>query len=94
MAYNQAALGNRFVCFECGCKFYDLNRPESTCPECSADQVNAPTTDIRTLLSGSGRPRVKLERKEELEETESETEDAEGFDLLGDDDDDDLEEED
>jgi uncharacterized protein (TIGR02300 family) len=29
--------GNRFVCYSCGCKYYDLNRPEPLCPRCGAD---------------------------------------------------------
>ena len=34
-------LGKRYTCFECGTKFYDLNRPQPICPECMADQNNA-----------------------------------------------------
>lgn len=33
--------GNRFVCFSCGCKYYDLNRPEPLCPRCGADPREA-----------------------------------------------------
>lgn len=29
--------GNRFICYSCGCKYYDLNRPEPLCPRCGAD---------------------------------------------------------
>ncbi|MBI3599483.1 MAG: FYDLN acid domain-containing protein [Nitrospinae bacterium] len=34
--------GNRYQCFKCGCKFYDLNKPKSICPKCGADQAEAP----------------------------------------------------
>ena len=43
-------LGQRYTCFECGVKFYDLNRPEPLCPDCNADQRIAPATDVRSLL--------------------------------------------
>ncbi len=33
--------GNRYVCFSCGCKYYDLNRPEPLCPRCEADPREA-----------------------------------------------------
>ena len=37
-------LGVKYVCFECGAKFYDLNRPEPLCPKCGADQRKRPKT--------------------------------------------------
>lgn len=49
--YDKTKLGNRFTCFQCGTKFYDLNRPTPLCPECNADQNEAPTTDLKALLS-------------------------------------------
>ena len=52
---DKAKLGTRYVCFQCGTRFYDLNRPAPLCPECSADQREAPARDIRALLSKSGR---------------------------------------
>lgn len=33
--------GNRYVCFSCGCKYYDLNRPEPLCPRCESDPREA-----------------------------------------------------
>lgn len=35
-------LGQKFTCFECECKFYDLGAPEPICPRCGADQREAP----------------------------------------------------
>ena len=58
---DKAKLGARYTCYECGTKFYDMNRPKATCPECSADQVDAPVRDIRSLLSGDGRKIPKPE---------------------------------
>jgi len=35
-------LGNKYVCFSCKAKFYDLNKPEPLCPKCGADQRQKP----------------------------------------------------
>ncbi len=35
-------LGNKHVCYQCGCKFYDLRKPRPICPKCGADQNEAP----------------------------------------------------
>jgi hypothetical protein len=35
-------LGQRWVCYACEAKFYDLNRPEPICPKCKADQRESP----------------------------------------------------
>jgi hypothetical protein len=40
-------LGNKYVCYKCGAKFYDLNRPEPLCPKCGADQRKRPARDIK-----------------------------------------------
>jgi len=47
---DKASLGTRFSCYECGKKFYDLNRPEPTCPACGADQREDPTPDPRVAV--------------------------------------------
>ncbi|MDQ3263275.1 MAG: TIGR02300 family protein [Myxococcota bacterium] len=35
-------LGNKFVCFKCQAKFYDLKKPDPLCPKCGADQRESP----------------------------------------------------
>ena len=35
-------LGSKWNCFQCGAKFYDLNKPEPLCPKCGADQRQRP----------------------------------------------------
>ncbi len=80
----KAKLGARFTCFQCGTKFYSLNRPEPTCPECGANQEEAPEKDIRTLLAST-----KGKRKAAAAAAAPEEEDTEvaGDDDSGDDDD-------
>jgi len=71
---DKAKLGQRYTCYECGTKFYDLNRPAALCPECGTDQVDAPKRDMRSILS-SGR-RVKREPEPEPEPETEEDEDS------------------
>ncbi len=90
---DKAQLGNRYTCYQCGCKFYDLNRPVPTCPECSADQREAPLRDIKALLK-SGKRRPARDDEDVLEEdigvddedAEGDDDDDDGLGLLGDDD--------
>lgn len=49
-------LGVKYVCFECGAKFYDLNRPEPLCPKCGADQRKRPKKDKRQASPPAERP--------------------------------------
>jgi uncharacterized protein (TIGR02300 family) len=35
-------LGNKFVCFKCATKFYDLKKPDPVCPKCGTDQRDSP----------------------------------------------------
>ena len=95
---DKTQLGSRFTCFECGTKFYDLNRDPSTCPECQVDQADAPVRDMKTLLTkGGGRKKKVAEVEEEKpvkapadesgDDDGEEEEEEEGIGLLGDDDD-------
>lgn len=75
-------LGTRYECFSCGVKFYDLNRPVPTCPDCSTDQREAPARDIKSLLSrsSSAAPETELTEDDLLGglEKDEEEEDADG----------------
>ena len=52
----RSRLGGKHVCFECGGKFYDLNRPEPLCPKCGADQRNQPAREVKLKTPvGQGR---------------------------------------
>jgi hypothetical protein len=83
---DKAVLGKRYTCFKCGCKFYDLNKPEPFCPKCGADQREDPTPDpkIALLQKGSSRSPAKAAKAEPDVDIDEEAE----FDL-----DDDMEEE-
>ena len=67
-------LGNKFTCFKCSCKFYDLNRPKPVCPQCGADQNEAPKKaahDIHHLTpSPSSRSRIRKKIEEDFIEEE------------------------
>jgi len=88
----KAKLGNRYTCFQCGTKFYDLNR-DPLCPDCSADQREAPVRDIRSLLfPGKGRRKEDSEEEEDFDlpiDEDDEDEDDDDMGLLGVDDEDD-----
>ena len=34
--------GQRFTCFQCGSKFYDMNKAKPICPKCEANQLKVP----------------------------------------------------
>lgn len=78
-------LGNKFVCFKCNSKFYDLKKPDPVCPKCGADQRDSPAN--RPAESRRGRlaavPKIiepiepavvkgEGEEEEEIEEFEDE----------------------
>jgi len=91
---DKAKLGNRYTCYQCGCRFYDLNRPTPTCPECSADQREAPVRDIKSLLK-SGKKRIAPVEEEPAPalKSDDDEDDDDGLGLLdsnsGDDEDED-----
>lgn len=84
---DKSKLGARHVCFSCGTKFYDLNRAEPTCPQCSADQRQAPTRDMKSLLAGKGPIRRPRQDDEEEGATLEEDDDMGLLDEVDDDED-------
>lgn len=82
-------LGTRYTCFTCGTKFYDLNRPDALCPECGADQAEAPIRDFRDIVR-AGKRRKKQQEAEEAEEAASLASDIADSDGDGDGDGDDV----
>lgn len=65
-------LGKKYACFKCGCKFYDLSRPQPICPKCGADQNEAPRQEPQQASRTSGslpaaRPKLRRKREETFE---------------------------
>lgn len=73
------SLGTRHVCWNCGAKFYDLNKPSPACPKCGADPREAPKVVTPPPSTRKSRP-AKDEFEEEVETAEEEEDFAEeGF---------------
>lgn len=53
-------LGNKYECFNCGVKFYDLGKGTATCPKCGADQSDAEQKE-NPLVSQAVRRRRRAE---------------------------------
>jgi uncharacterized protein (TIGR02300 family) len=49
-------LGNKFVCFKCTTKFYDMKKPDPICPKCGADQRESPA--LKPAPEGGKRSRL------------------------------------
>lgn len=87
-------LGKKYVCYQCECKFYDLNRPQPICPKCAADQTEAPArakpaqAKARVTAAAPPRSRVSRRRSQEdsIEPTASFSDDESEPDLLLEDD--------
>ena len=41
-AARKAKLGQKWTCYSCSAKFYDMNKPDPHCPKCNADQRQSP----------------------------------------------------
>ena len=41
-AARKTMLGQKWVCYSCQAKFYDLQKPDPKCPKCGADQRQSP----------------------------------------------------
>lgn len=68
-------LGNKFVCFKCETKFYDLKKPDPLCPKCGADQRESPalrpaSESKRSRASTPKAAPVPVRATEESEEEE------------------------
>ncbi|MEW6440714.1 MAG: FYDLN acid domain-containing protein [bacterium] len=91
-------LGKKYVCYKCGCKFYDLQRAQPTCPKCGADQNEAPKRDLPSLgrigtAAASARQKLRKRREEAfesepniLDEPEADHDLGEGLSLVEEDD--------
>lgn len=85
-------LGNKFVCFKCETKFYDLKKPDAICPKCGSDQRESPV-----LRGGSESKRSRAAAVKAVpapvadrDEDASDDDDDDLLDDTSDDEDDDL----
>jgi uncharacterized protein (TIGR02300 family) len=82
---SEIKLGNKYDCFNCGAKFYDLGKGTSVCPKCGADQKDA-GDKTKPLMSQAVRRRRRAElaapEEVETEAAESEVAVIEGEDDL------------
>ena len=49
-------IGNKFVCFKCATKLYDLKKPDPICPKCGTDQRESPA--LKPAPEGGKRSRL------------------------------------
>ena len=64
-------LGNKFECFSCGAKFYDLGKSDPICPKCGANQKDARKQELATEQAAKRRKREEpvrapVEEEEDL----------------------------
>ena len=55
-------LGNKYECFSCGAKFYDLGKPEPVCPKCGANQKDARKQEAASEQAAKRRRREEVVR--------------------------------
>jgi hypothetical protein len=74
-----SSIGSKHVCSGCGTKFYDMNKPEPTCPRCGADP-RAETIEVPSSAAPRA-PKRAAPRIDRLldEEKRSDTEVASGL---------------
>jgi uncharacterized protein (TIGR02300 family) len=63
-------LGNKFECYSCGAKFYDLGKPQPICPKCGANQKDAAAQAKASHDTGVHRRRRKEEPARAVDEGE------------------------
>jgi len=83
-------LGERYVCSECGTKFYDLGRPTAVCPKCHAVQDKTPANPSRRKKSVKEEEPILDDDVEVGEEVDLEVLGADDDEGEDDDEDDDL----
>jgi len=65
-------LGNKYDCYNCGTKFYDLGKPDPVCPKCGANQKDAVSSESQAA-GQSSRRRRKAETPKAIDLDEEET---------------------
>lgn len=57
-------LGNRYDCYSCGAKFYDLGKPEPICPKCGANQKDSKPTHAPEVSAARKRRKEEATKRE------------------------------
>ena len=75
-------LGNKFVCFKCSTKFYDLKKPAPVCPKCGTDQrelpvVTKPGRKAPARVAAAEVPDEPIDESDEVEDEAAEEEEEE-----------------
>lgn len=93
-----AELGNKFICYNCSTKFYDLGKAEALCPKCGANQKDAEKNDHAATPAARRKRKTEVSKPLDIEDDEAMDEIPGGDDLGADDEialsDDELEEDD
>ena len=77
-------LGNKYTCFKCAAKFYDLKKPVPTCPKCGSDQRDAPVVKPTSRKAAARAAEEPAEAPEIEGDEEAETEDEEAEEVAAD----------
>ena len=79
LTVHKPSLGEKWECFSCGAKFYDLNKEEVICPKCGADQSDRPKTTRGGSQRAQEKPRPPVVPPRAAA-TEEDDEDSEEYD--------------
>jgi uncharacterized protein (TIGR02300 family) len=65
-------LGNKYDCYNCGTKFYDLGKSEAVCPKCGANQKDAVSSESPAASQAARRRRkADVAKPIDIEEEEA-----------------------
>ncbi len=59
-------LGDRRVCHNCDCKYYDMGKPRPSCPRCGAEPPSEGGGDPRSVAMARIKTSVRPKQEEDL----------------------------
>ena len=63
-------LGNKYDCYSCGTKFYDLGKAEPICPKCGANQKDASQGESASASPSKRKRKVDVAKVVDIDEVE------------------------
>lgn len=63
-------LGNKYDCYSCGTKFYDLGKAEPICPKCGANQKDASQGESASAAPSKRKRKVDIPKVVDIDEAE------------------------